>query len=278
VQLPHSFSATGTPLSGITALQHLQLKHVTELDPTMMKHMTHLTHLELSMHKVRSSDLSELLDVLPALHRLHHLQLALGADGDREEYDAPVVERQQCGVFTSSSQLTSLQLRGMQLPDACGKELFPPGCKLPHLRMLKINGTGWKLPPSYGMYRHRPTSQPIGGSADNYSLMECCPNLRKLELAGAVQHGKSLSCLSHLLHLTALKLGGPTMDNICAAAVAEVTSLEQLTVIDPAPYKYKDADMLHGGSNVAVGAACNGAVLPLRTKAAALTSRGCAAS
>jgi hypothetical protein len=130
----------------------------------------------------------------------------------------------------------------MKLPDACGSQLFPRGRKLPHLRALKINGTGWKAPPPYGTYVRSCASQPIGGSADIYSLIECCPNLVELDLAGAVQQGESLSCLSHLAHLTALTVAGPTMDNSCAAAVAAVTGLEMLAVIDPAPYNHKAAD------------------------------------
>jgi hypothetical protein len=180
------------------------------------------------------SNVSHLLDAMPAMQQLQHLQLEIGTEHVEREYDAPVVERQQCGAFTSSSQLTSLQLSGMQLPNARGNELFPSGCKLPYLRTLEIRGT------AYARWRTGgPASQPIGGSADVYSLIECCPNLLELDLVGAVQQGKSLSSLSHLAHLTELTVGGPTMDNICAAAVTEVTGLEKLTVIDPAPYKYK---------------------------------------
>jgi hypothetical protein len=234
VQLPHSFSRTHTPsLSGCTALQHLQLQDITELDPTMMKHMTRLTHLELDVQRMSHSNVSHLLDAMPAMQQLKHLQLEFG--GIQRDYDAPAVERQQCGAFTSPSQLTSLQLSGMRLPDACGNQLFPPGRKLPHLKMLKIRGPACPRWARGG----QPASQPISGSADVYSLIECCPNLEELDLVAAVQQGKSLSCLSHLAHLTELTVGGPTMDNICAAAVAAVTGLAKLTVIDPAPYKYK---------------------------------------
>jgi hypothetical protein len=242
VDLAHSFCRTYTPsLSGITALQHLQLKHVTELDPTMMKHMTRLTHLELCVNKTTSNGVAELLAGLASMQRLHHLQLVFGSTGVGEEHNAPVADRQQCGAFTSSSHLTSLQLSGMQLPSACGQELFPSTRKLPLLTTLKINGTGWKV------YRYYPDSsshgrQPIGGPADIYSLIECCPNLVELDLAGAVQPGTSLSCLSHLEHLAELTVGGPTMDNICAAAVAAVTGLMKLTVMNPAPYKYTSKD------------------------------------
>jgi hypothetical protein len=237
VELPHSFCALYTPsLSSVTALQHLQLKHIIKLDPTMMKHMTRLTHLELHVRGMSSQSLSQLLDVVPAMQQLQHLQLDVGGESVQHGLDGPVVGWRQCGAFTSSSNLTSLQLSGVRLSSAGSKELFPPNRKLPHLTTLKIRGTACRC------HRDGPASQPISGSADMYSLIECFPNLAELDLATAVQDGKSLSCLSHLAHLTALTVGGPTMDNICAAAVAEVTGLEKLTVIDPAPYKHTAAD------------------------------------
>jgi hypothetical protein len=185
VELSHSFCRTYTPsLSGITALQHLQLRRINELDPTMMKHMTHLTHLQLFMLHMPSQSLPQLPDVVPAMQQLQHLQLELGGEGVQHAFDGPVAGWRQWRAFTSSSHLTSLQLSGVRLSNAGVTELFPPGRKLPHLRTLKIRGTACTC------HMDGPASQPIGGSADMYSMIERCPNLAEFRRAN---HGQCSS-------------------------------------------------------------------------------------
>jgi hypothetical protein len=238
VQLPHSFCEACTPsLASLTALQHLQLKDITELDPTMMTHMKGLTHLELCMRGIPEEHMLELLGALPGMQQLRHLQLEFSGDG------APSVGWLDCRRLMSSSHLTSLQLRGVKLPNACGRQLFC-GRKLPHLRVLSIRCAVGK----YDTY-HASASQSLYGVADVCSLIDCCPKLVELDLVGVVGRGVSLSCLSQLQHLTELTVGGPSIDNLCAMGIAEVTGLKKLTIIDPAGYNAGDtaAGWQYGG-------------------------------
>jgi hypothetical protein len=80
LQLPHSFCRTYTPsAASLTSLQHLQLKHITALDSTMMTHMTRLKRFELRMRRISRDDLLGFLTALPGCsgHTICSSRLAL---------------------------------------------------------------------------------------------------------------------------------------------------------------------------------------------------------
>jgi hypothetical protein len=243
VHMAQQFCSDYTPdLASLAALQHLQ--HSTLLDAILLPSNAQLTHLQLCMKPdaFSTSNLSILLNGLAGNEQLRHLHLEFG-DADKVQYSMiPLEAIRQCSAFTASSHLTSLQLSGVQLPSACGKVLFPSGHVLPHLTILKLRGNakrGWDVQYYDRVYGADGVTQeaPIGSAGDIYSLIECCPNLVELDLAGSVQPGVNLSALRHLQRLTSLVVGGQFFDDGCAAGLAEVTGLRKLVVIDPSQDK-----------------------------------------
>jgi hypothetical protein len=219
----------------LTRLQHLQLERVEELDAQLLSHLTHLTHLQLVMkpHAIRRSTMAPLLDLLPCNAQLQHLQLEVpGAYNPEHEFIT--VKPQQCSGLISSSHLISLQLSGVQLPRSCGKLLFPAGRTLLHLTTLKLRGKiKWVWNTLRQEYCFEASTPPIGPAGDLYRLVESCPNLEDLDLAGSVQCGVDMSPLRHVRHLTSLVVGGPSVDDRCAARLGQLTGLRTLAVIDP---------------------------------------------
>jgi hypothetical protein len=246
-------------LASLTALQHLQLKDATWLDTTLMYSMTQLTHLELCMGAgcMNGDCMEALLDVLADNTQLRHLQLEIGNQNVASEGVVPI-KLEQCSALTSSSHLTTLKLSGVQLPPACGKALFPAGRTLPHLTTLKLRGKakGWW----YCLNHQRPAGAdaPLGPAGDIYSLVECCPNLVELDLAGSVQSGVNMSGLRHLLRLTSLVVGGQGFDDGCAAGLACIWCLDKLTVIDPAQDRDKSSHKPDGNFEGAYNARYGG--------------------
>jgi hypothetical protein len=247
VHLAQQFCTTdsSTPdLAYLTNLQHLELHDATWLNTSLMSDMAQLTHLQLCMGRnaFNAACMTDLLYVLGNNAQLRHLQLEFGTEESTQSsvIKVPAELLEQCSALTTSSHLTTLQLSGVQLPNACGKRLFPAGRILPHLTTLKLFGkakrwwdNGWNsLPPSA-------SDAPIGPAGELYSLVECCPNLQNLDLAGAVQSGVDMSALRHLLRLTAVVVGGQGMDDNCAAGLGQVRQLRKLIVIDPAKNNFR---------------------------------------
>jgi hypothetical protein len=189
VHLAQQFCSTCAPvLACLTALQHLQLQDAAWLPVEAMPHsMTQLTHLQLCMAPDAFSNgyKSTLLRrVLPSNKQLRHLQLEF-VDA-ASPYDNKIqVELWLCSALTTSSHLTSLQLSGVQFPEGSGITLFPAGRVLPGLTAPKLRGKAkgwWRCGSGYG--ERYDESLPIGLDDDMYNLVQCCPNLVELDLAG----------------------------------------------------------------------------------------------
>jgi hypothetical protein len=235
VQIPQHYSSTLTPdLASLTGLQHLQSERASHLDAQLLSCLAHLTHLQLSMKRsaITKSSTSHLLDVLPCNAQLQHLQLEFLDPYNTGDFIR--VNSRQCSSLTSHSHPTSLQLSGVQLPRSCGKLLFPAGGTLLHLTKIQLRGMiKWKWDSQRDQYVFDAPTPPIGPAGDLYRLVECCPNLEDLDLAGSLQCGVDMSPLRHLRHLTSLVVGGPSVDDRCAARLGQLTGLRTLTVVDP---------------------------------------------
>uniref|UniRef100_A0A383VEX2 Uncharacterized protein n=1 Tax=Tetradesmus obliquus TaxID=3088 RepID=A0A383VEX2_TETOB len=228
-------------LAALTALQHLQLVNIKTLDPGLLSSLQQLTHLHVAMRRkqLRKAGMTALLDVLPCLQKLQHLDLLQDHGYDEEDDDdddddqeedgddeghgsALAMPLQQCTALLSSSRLTSLQLQGVQLPAACGVRMF--GTRLlPQLTAVKINF----LQPYHN--RSSVVAAPALANADLASLVDCCPCLAELDLAGAVMAGADVSVLKHLASLTALVVGGACTDDRCAEGLAQLAGLKRLS-------------------------------------------------
>uniref|UniRef100_A0A383VFP8 Uncharacterized protein n=1 Tax=Tetradesmus obliquus TaxID=3088 RepID=A0A383VFP8_TETOB len=235
VKLSQDYDEICAPdLASLTALQHLQLQDAEGLDVGMMSGMARLTHLQLCMAPNTFDDacMMQLLDVLSDSQQLRHLQLEFCNDDSLQHSMVAEQLLRQCSALTASSHLTSLQLSGVRLPAACGEALFPADHFMPHLTTLKLRGRA-------KCWWHHPTAHGSGGEfigcwRDIDRLIECCPSLIDLDLAGLVQRGVDMSELRHLWRLTSLVVSGKSVDDDCAEGLAQLTQLRVLTVIDPA--------------------------------------------
>uniref|UniRef100_A0A383VDH4 F-box domain-containing protein n=1 Tax=Tetradesmus obliquus TaxID=3088 RepID=A0A383VDH4_TETOB len=233
VNIPQWFNDDSTPdLASLTGLRHLQLQDAKWLNTGMMYGMSQLTHLHLCMacDGLNASCMPPLLDVLSVNQQLRHLQLEVGNADNLQDPMILVGPLEQCGALTSSSHLTSLQLRGLQLPAACGKLLFPEGRVLPDLFTLELPGKPQRW---WDNDDHSAYGAPLE-PGDIDSLVRSCPGLYKLDVAGSLQPGVDMSGLKHLWRLTSLVVGGESVDDDCAEGLAQVAGLETLIIIDPA--------------------------------------------
>jgi hypothetical protein len=234
VQLAQKFNSSSTPdLKSLTALQHLQLKGITELDASLLSGMTQLTHLQLQMKgkHYKDSGMDEMMRTMRQLLRLQHLELEFR--GEYGSLDTLPDVSWQYTALTSSKHLTSFILKGVQLPKRSGSGLF--GTQLPLLQTIQIDATG-----SSGTYgrHHRsidvPLPTPFARGADISSLVRNCPELRELDIAGGVKVGVDLGKLSALSRLTSLVVGGDFVDDVCAKWLSQLSCLESLIIVSPA--------------------------------------------
>jgi hypothetical protein len=232
VQLPLAVSSSSTPdLKSLTALQHLQLKDITELDASLLSGLTQLTHLQLQMkgYYYKDSGMDEMMRTLRQLLHLQHLELDF--KGECGSLDTLPDVSWQYTALTSSKHLTSFILKGVQLPNMSGSGLF--GTDLPLLQTIQIDATG-----TTGMkHEHSitaPLPTPFARGADVSSLVRNCSNLRELDIAGAVKVGVDMGKLSALSGLTSLVVGGECVDDVCAKRLSQLSCLKSLIIVSPA--------------------------------------------
>jgi hypothetical protein len=230
-------------LAALTALQHLQLKNITQLDASLLSGMTQLTQLELEMDssKFKASCMEKMMRALRQMQQLQHLVLDF-VDRSYSQKSAPAVSWHQCSALTSSSHLTHLELKGLQLPYDSGSRLF--GKRLPHLKAFKVDAS------CSTFYRSVDNTlpKPFGRDNDIWSLVNNCPSMCKLDFAGAVREGVDLGGLRFLTGLTSLVVGGHCVNDACAARMAQLSLLNSLTVLNAAPESATEADYAGRGS------------------------------
>ena len=128
-----------------------------------------------------------LLAALQHLTQLQHLQLEAAA-----LYRVNTLgDGLQCfSTLTASTQLTALVLvewAGMPVRQAAFDHIFAPGHVLPHLKVLRLNGSG-----------DPETHIGCVGAAQIGRIAASCPALQQLELASVTAIGFDCSCLSQL--------------------------------------------------------------------------------
>jgi hypothetical protein len=262
VQLPLEFNSSSTPdLKSLTALQHLQLKNITEPDASLLSGMSQLTHLQLQMEgkHYKDSSMDKMMRTLRQLPRLQHLELDFKVKPEPGFQSQPLPALPgvswQYTALASSKFLTSFKLKGVQLPNMCGSGLF--GTKLPLLQTIQIDAIGTSNSYHGWLYRgiDAPLPKPFSCGADISTLVRNCPELRELDIAGAVRVGVHLGKLSALSRLTSLVVGGDFVDDVCAKRLSQLSCLESLIIVSPAGNAVAKeflaaVDRLRGGSGV----------------------------
>jgi hypothetical protein len=221
LQLPMAVNSSSIPdLPALTSLQHLQLFHNAQIEPSLLSNLTLLTHLEIVMvdDKFNNTHMAALLDVLPKLQQLQHLHIQHSYNHGRVIL---TVLQEQCSALTSSTNLVRLHLEGMHLPAACGSQLF--GHMLPRLKAIHMD-LKRPGPNSPATLEHSLVQENVA------AIVENCPLLEELVLLGAVQRGVKLGALQRLKHLTSVDFGGDCVDDSCAQCLAQLSSLKQLTI------------------------------------------------
>jgi hypothetical protein len=95
---------------------------------------------------------------------------------------------------------------------------------LPNLTAVKINFLEAQLP-------NEAAAAPTLATADIKRLVECCPFLTELDLAGAVVESANMSSLQHLNNLSSLVVGGACFGDRCAEGLAQLPGLKQLSLM-----------------------------------------------
>lgn len=197
-------------LESMPQVQHLELEFITTKPRRLLAaigQMSQLRHLHLqdcNLTDVDSDSMSSLTALTASQHltALHIKQSLQSADGD-------------CAV----------------LPKCRLQHMLAPGRRLPALRVLHVGVNVGDSFWGWFAYGHLPSADysTCCDALDVAHIAECCPALSCLDLRYALCDAAAVSALTQLRpSLERLAVGGPCFGNTAAAAVAQLTGLQQL--------------------------------------------------
>lgn len=207
-------------ISKLTALQHMHLQELQELDATVLYDLTHLKVLVLNKMPL-AGGVAALLGLLPMLQELQQLELDRI---DLRPLDDPAgPETGQFSALLSSSSLQRLELNECRLPlSGFWQCLFATRLQtatVRHLRFFNWKPTGTTAAAA---------AWPRMDSADLQQLAACCPQLRELYVRDRLEPGVSLAALSTLPYLTKLNVSG--ISNSSAGDLARLAGLREVYI------------------------------------------------
>lgn len=205
-------------ISKLTALQHMHLQELQEVDPTALYDLAHLKILVLNKVPL-AGGVAALLGLLPMLQELQHVELNRI---DLRPLDPAGPATGQFSALLCSSSLQRLELNECRLPlSGFWQCLF--GTRLQTATVRHLRFFNWK--PSGAAAA---AAWPRMDSADLQQLAACCPQLRELYVRDRLEPGVSLAALSTLPYLTKLTVSG--ISNSSAGDLAGLTGLRELYI------------------------------------------------
>jgi hypothetical protein len=226
--------STVPALLQLTALQelHIAARMSTGIRPAFCSSMLQLRHLTL-VESFDSIAVQQLLEVVPRLSSLQSLSICNESAATRQ-LPASDLARYAAILPPSVQHLTQLELccmNGGLLPPGSLQYVFAAGLQLPQLKRLVLGlpEKELELPfddffrDTFGEMRH------CVGSSELRQIVNCCPALEQLWLAGALQPNADLSPLLQLTQLACSVTGGDAVDDrAVATVVAKFQGLRRL--------------------------------------------------
>jgi hypothetical protein len=158
------------------------------LDSQVVSAAPQLTKCRLQPAAEVAGSASGLLEFLSSLRSLQQLAVC---SLDMHESTREILFPSACSCLTAGASLLDLQLSGLKVPQGGWQHAFPASVQL-GLTCLEVTAArGERI-----------------DSTDLQRLVQCCPHLKRLSLAHAVQQGKCLQLLTQLPCLDTLFLGG----------------------------------------------------------------------
>lgn len=210
-----SFSCEETPaLLKFTGLKHLALTACHGFQPALLTALTALQHFELCDTRVQGYDAgaTALLAYITGLQHLTHLCIKwslMNALPTSEAYTA----------LTAPSQLQHLTLHDLVLRKDAWSFVLPADKQLTQLTAVSIATGG--------------PGQPILQQGDLNRLVECCPNLQKLDVGRALHPYVDISRLSQLTGLRELSVSNVNTPWMREDVLVQLTGLQVLELCAP---------------------------------------------